>query len=179
MAVQDGSGQLFVWGAQLEAGAFPTSYIPTSGSTATRAADFATIPTIDFGYNQSEGPVMAEWSGAQGSNYVNIFGDGGSSIMSLFYNSALGRVFLGDNPFATVDIAQNANKAAGSFDANSVDLSVNGSSISSAGGQDHLANWATAKIGGAWGNQNGHIHIKSIKYYPRRLSNAQLEELTQ
>ena len=53
------------WGAQLEAGSFATSYIPTVASTVTRAADTASMTGTNFSswYNQSQGSLYVEaWS---------------------------------------------------------------------------------------------------------------------
>ena len=51
------------WGAQLEAGNFETSYIPTSGSTLTRTADNVSMTGTNFSdwYNQEQGTMI--WIG--------------------------------------------------------------------------------------------------------------------
>ncbi len=53
----DGTSGIYMWGPQVETGAFPTSYIPTSGSTVTRFADLVEMTGTNFSswYNQTEG----------------------------------------------------------------------------------------------------------------------------
>jgi hypothetical protein len=63
VAAYQGNGDYFyAWGFQWEVGSFPTSYIPTSGSTATRSADVASITGTNFSswYNQSEGTLYQD-----------------------------------------------------------------------------------------------------------------------
>ena len=73
-----GAGTVYAWGAQLEAGAFPTSYIPTTSATVTRAADVASITGANFSfYNQTEGTVFAS------GDFVALGANSFSRIVSL------------------------------------------------------------------------------------------------
>jgi hypothetical protein len=57
----DGTSGILVWGAQVEAGSFSTSYIPTVAATVTRSADLASMTGTNFSswYNQSQGTIFA------------------------------------------------------------------------------------------------------------------------
>ena len=56
----NGTSGIYIWGAQLEAGVFSTSYIPTTTATVTRAADIASITGSNFAswYNNNEGTLF-------------------------------------------------------------------------------------------------------------------------
>jgi hypothetical protein len=62
---------LYIWGAQLEEGTFPTSFIPTATAAATRPPDVWTIPTSAFPFNASEGTLFATARTAAGLPTVN------------------------------------------------------------------------------------------------------------
>jgi len=58
----DGTSGIYIWGAQLEAGSYPTSYIPTNGSAVTRSAETANGSGDASTFNDSEGVLYVEIS---------------------------------------------------------------------------------------------------------------------
>jgi len=54
------NGDSFIWGAQLEAGSYATSYIPTEGSSVTRVAETCVDAGNSTVFNDSEGVLYAE-----------------------------------------------------------------------------------------------------------------------
>jgi hypothetical protein len=56
----DGTSGILIYGAQLEAGSTPSSYMPTSGGTYTRTAQSLTVPPAQFGWPEPEyiGPEL-------------------------------------------------------------------------------------------------------------------------
>jgi hypothetical protein len=51
---------LHVYGIQMEAGSTPSSYIPTSGSTVTRAADILTVPAANLPYSSANMSIQMD-----------------------------------------------------------------------------------------------------------------------
>ena len=182
----DGISGIYIWGAQVEAGSFPTSYIPTVLSTVTRAADVATIGVGAFGYNAQGGTVVVTADWYPGSNFLVSnraaleIGDGGVSERLLIYNhdGFAGRGFMkgvlfGDQTGSGARITDDQAKVALVFaDANQAHC-VDGGSIDT-GSAAMLAGTTIMKIGPTL--RTG--HISSIAYYPRRLTDAQIKALT-
>ena len=191
---------IYVWGAQLEAGSFATSYIPTGSASATRNADVASVSTQAFPYSATEGTIVAN---VMFANYVS--GDGRIGGVVGFGSSAP-RIILAmgsssNRPFWTQ--MYDGTNAINLSKPNSSDLSVNtphkvgtayttassgvsaftwdGISAASSTNPNafNLSGMATMQIG----NQpdtatyfNG--HIRQITYLPRRVTDAELQTRT-
>lgn len=67
----DGTSSLYIWGAQVEAGAYATSYIPTTAATVTRNNDTCTKTGISALLGQTEGTFFVDIFGGAVSNNAN------------------------------------------------------------------------------------------------------------
>ena len=56
----DGSSGAYIWGAQVEAGSYATSYIPTYGSSVTRVLETCSTSSNASTFNSTEGVLYAE-----------------------------------------------------------------------------------------------------------------------
>lgn len=182
--------------AQLEAGSFATSYIPTTTAQATRAADVAVMTGTNFSswYNQSEGTVFTEVDSIATTlaNYPVCFeaSDGTSSnVVAIGTNSFFNaRVYMRSGGVNQVDMYAGSTTAGippNTMTKIAYGVKLNDVAATRAGETPSTDAIATmpisatqAKIGGSvyLGQWNG--HIKSIAYYNTRLSNTQLQTLT-
>ena len=78
----DGTSGVYVYGAQIEAGSTPSSYIPTSGSTVTRAADTLTVPAANMPYSSTNMSIQMDGK-MTGNNLTHIrwFEDADDAIL--------------------------------------------------------------------------------------------------
>ena len=71
----DVDAEIEFWGAQLEAGSYPTSYIPNhSGGTITRGADDAYATGLSSSIGQNEGSLFIEWEQKLSDDVYAMFG---------------------------------------------------------------------------------------------------------
>lgn len=199
---------LYIWGVQVEASAFPTSYIPTVASSVPRSADTSTSAAnprladvtsmtgnnFSSWYRQDEGTFVVEWMQNLTTSISDNFGvfrvtgtAGGLPIIATrigyagfrrirSYAQDIGSVFEyateGDQETSVSGKYTLAYKAVNDFATCSkgeTPLLDNSGNIS-----DFSINTLQLGIGATL--LNG--HIRSLSYYPERLSNAELQALS-
>jgi hypothetical protein len=190
----NGNGEyLYAWAPQYEAGAFPTSYIPTTTVAVTRSADVASITGSAFSgwYNAAEGTVFADFLRTYSGNFPNFpniynINDGtGDNRIAVFggQNQQLFRPTIktgGVDQIDFVSFSSNVpgpNRSAHSFAANNSNFSGNGSSTAA----DTSVTMPVVNkldIGVGFG-QYSNAHIRRVTYWPTRLSNEVLQRITQ
>jgi len=188
----DGTSGLFLWGAQLEAGAFPTSYIPTTTTALTRAADVASVNTLSPWYNAAEGTLYVQAQDMSDAAHatsqpravsINDNTTNNTIDISRVPASAQGRARVdtaGVNQFNSLTTAwplATQAKVALAYKENDFAACLGGGSVST----DTLGTIPVVTrmaVGNITTSNSWVGWIQRITYYPTRLSNAQLQAMT-
>lgn len=173
----DGLSGIYVWGAQVEAGAFPTSYIPTTSSQVTRAADVASVNTLSPWFNPDEGTFFVEATAFATSGFPGLYG---TDDLSAYWSRPAANSQLtgrGSTGWLAINVpASSILKRADAYNATSAASSANGSAVI-AEARARTASVSQLRLGVVGsGRLNG--HLRRIMYYPSRLNDEELQKLT-
>ena len=184
------------WGWQLEAGAFPTSYIPTTSSTKTRSPDNVSMTGTNFSdwYNTTEGTIFLDCtpvydnSTNQYRRILSIHNNSGAQtdviqfIQTEQSNNVSCAVWDGSSfqtGFGKGNTSGTRYKVAFAVKENNMNASYDGNIGTDATSctlpamtQMDIGKYTTGS-----GTQTT-VHINNISYYPKRLTNTQLQNLT-
>jgi len=193
VSVGDGTSGIFVWGAQLEAINFATSYIPTVASTVTRATDGAVMTGTNFSnwFNASEGTFVVSASVMLTTGNRGIYAASDGTNNNRIYlnltnaNPANTNHFISASSVTQADVvvsepisANTVFRDAFAYRQNDVNGATNGV-LGTADTSVTLPVVDQFRLG-ARGDNGNRIegHLRSITYYPTRLTDAQLQALS-
>ena len=187
----DGTSGAYFWGAQVEAGSFPTSYIPTVATSVVRSADVCQITGGDFSgfWNASESSFAVEYdvvsttpavtavfyaNDGTVNNSFRMYANSGAGATEFYSRAASvtdGIITLTASApyFAKIATGQKLNDFAGSINGAAV---ATDTSVAMPTGINRL-DFGVDHVGS---RMNG--HIARLRYYNTRLANQTLVQLS-
>jgi len=184
----NGTDGTYIWGAQAEASSYPTSYIPTTSSSATRVADTCSKTGISSLIGQTEGTIFIDINRNYiTSSYDRYFAvdDGDATIYrtGIFIipePSIDGRVYIEirSNSVGIFGFTYNSTsvsnlKIAVAYKNNDMAIYINGTQSATSSASLTFAH-TLSKIA-SYGNGQS---IKESVIFPTRLTNSELASLT-
>ena len=188
---------IYAWGIQLEQGSFPTSYIPTSGSTLIRAAETCQLTGSNFYpyINRNAFTILFNSGPVENNARLLGWGNGGTNLGQILpstnfpyvnnYNQAGSQsINFGTVRDTDGSLLQATAYAENDFAGQSRGRQKLGLGPSTSSGPCPVTNLGTTQgikfCGYTFnsGNNTTKVHIKSLAIYSERLTNEQLEAIT-
>jgi hypothetical protein len=182
------SSDILIFGAQVETTAYATSYIPTAGTTITRAAE--TCNNSKPSVNSTEGVLYAEFKALASDSTAKelTLSDGSTAnrvVLSLNASNQLRADYTASSSLQariqdTTTNIENYNKLALKFKVNDFELYVNGSSAGTdtSGSVISAGTLTTLNFDNGAGSFNFYGKVKGLAVYNEALSKSQLMQLT-
>lgn len=187
----DGTSGLFIWGAQLEEGSYPTSYIKTEGSQVTRNADVISKTGISSLIGQSEGTFFVEvtdWQLALDTLIFSVSDGSLNNYIQISTNSVTGNlqsvIFTGGGATPLGNTAPTVGqtvKIAVGYKLNDYALYVNGLQIGTLTSKAAPSSLTRTDVGSlAWftAGLQPRTKLSAAALYKTRLTNDELAALT-
>ena len=180
---------IYIFGAQLEAGSYPTSYIKTQGSSVTRNQDEYTKTGISDKINSEEGVLFLEMSALADdgtSRCISIF-QNGSNFIKFIYSATSNRVdyvaFSGGNVSCNItNVISNTTintKFALKWKVNDFALWINGTEVGTDSSGDTPLGMDKMNFTDEGGSGNKFFgKIKQLQVFKTALSDSELATLT-
>ena len=177
---------IYLWGAQVEAGAFATSYIPTTTTSLTRSADVCSITDTDFTSfaKQGQGSIIVHGDSYQGTTpaFCQFVDSGnGSRSFNFLRNNSTGALDYNDSGSGTVTVSASPSYPVKFGAARSQVIGVRTYYNGGVGG---VSNFTTNGVQTRMliGNSGSGLPlngcIRSIKHYKQALSQTKMQALT-
>ena len=184
------AGTVIVWGAQVEALPYATSYIPTNGAIATRLADVATNSGNSTLINSTEGVLYAEiaaLANPSSTAFISLSDGSGINKVAFYFalNSIKGEYVVNGGTQSSFTYTPNDitsfNKIAFSYKLNQFKMFANGSQVSVTDtlGSVNPSNTFN-EISFDYGNSVLKFEgkVKALAVYKEALTDAELQSLT-
>jgi hypothetical protein len=190
LTTTDTQGYMYAYGAQIEAGSYATSYIPTYGSSVTRVADTGIINSATDLIGQTEGTLFVEVDltkvpfenrrffaigDGTASNRIGIGQQSGKSLEAFVVNNGILQTI-----FSQSGTSEQVYKIAIAYKVNDFALYINGSKV----GTD--TSGSVPSVGNVYLGVSEILPtttqisdgIKQALLFKTRLTNAELQDLT-